>query len=251
MATTQLRMNLSIENKVKGTYAAEAGVEEALWSFLHSQAPPAQVNGVNGMNVSLVTQNHGMFTIVLGEFVPTGVHYDYLRITSEVEWVPSPVGKYKYTIEVRLNGGSTIIHLASIGARLPDGYTYEDGSSDLFPGNLSDEEPDLYTDTDGNQMVNWEFDTPLPSVTNGDPVAEQVFYLVPGSEPPVPTEGNYYAWVSANREDVSPVGEFTGNMYHIVATATDVDDSTVTATITADVIIAGADILVIGWRITN
>src|ERR1035437_9161525 len=80
-ATVNLNNHRIIDSHMKGTYAAEAGVENALWYLKNGQQVPAQPITVNGMNVTTQVTGNGTYTLYLNEMVGT-THSDYLTITS-------------------------------------------------------------------------------------------------------------------------------------------------------------------------
>ncbi len=247
--STGLNSGRIIDEKVKGAYAAEAGIEDALWSLKMGNPLPQQLQGtINGMDVSIESESEGLYTLYLGEMVPLGVHNPYLDVVGEMVWDEmvwdEEVGAYKYTITVTWlpEPGAPVIHLSEIGARLPLGYTYQPGSAALFE-NLSNEEPLEIEDAMGAYIVNWEFSQPEPSVSETDPVETQTFYFT-GSGP---LEGNY-AWVVANRQDIGAVGEITGYLYHLTSTASYAGSGRTTARIEATVISENMTIEIISWR---
>lgn len=230
--STGLNSGRIIDEKVKGTYAAEAGIEDALWSLKMGSPLPQQLQEIiNGMEVSIESESEGIYTLYLGEMVALGVHNPYLDVQGEVVW-DEGAGKYKYTVTVIWlpESGTPVIHLSEIGARLPLGYNYTPGSAALFD-NLSTEEPLEIVDDVGANMVNWEFSTPKPSVSESNPVETQTFYFAGDG----PIEGGYGWWV-ASREDIGAVGEITGNLYHLISTASYAGGGRTTARIGATVI---------------
>ena len=245
--TSNLNSSRSLNSAMKGTYAADAAIENTLWSLARSIAPPAQLNGLNDMSVSIQTENKGEFTLYFGELIQPGVHNDYLDIASSVIW-DEGVSAYKFTITTtwQPNEGEPVIHLEAIGTRLTPGYEYVDSSAALFAANLSQDEPDIILDSVGAQMVNWEFGTPAPKVSQTDPVATQTFYITGIG----PQEG-YYSWIVANRTDVGEVGEFSGTLYRITAIARQADNRAV-ARIAADALIDPlGEVYIIAWQTVN
>ena len=245
--TSNLNSSRSLNSAMKGTYAADAGIENTLWSLARSIAPPAQLTGVNNMSVSIQTENKGTYTLYFGELIEPGVHNEYLDIQGQIVW-DDTVGLYKYTITVTWlpNEGEPVIHLDSIGARLPLNYSYVEGSAADFGNNLSEDEPEIVLDSLGVEMVNWDFGTPMPSVSEHDPSATQTFYITGTDE-----QQGEYTWVVANRTDVGAVGEFSGGLYRITSVARRVEDNRLTARIVADVLINTEDTFVLSWQTVN
>lgn len=244
-ATTSLRSSQAITNHIDGNYAAEAGIEDTLWRLEHSLPPPTELaETINRMDVAIATENKGVYTIYLGQLIEMGVHSDWLSVDGEIVW-DGTEGAYKYTITVTHQAGSTI-HLEEIGARLPPGYGYETGSAAGFPGNLSTGEPDEILDGAGAYLLNWEFGPPLPEIKPSNPTATQTFYITGSGE-----LSGQYTWVVASPQDIGEVGEITGTLYQITATATDPNTSDTTGRIVTDVMLEGSTPHIITWQIVN
>ena len=244
-AATSLNAGRIIGEGVRGVYAADAGVEDALWSLENGISPPQQLSeNINQMEVTVQTEGKGTYTLYLGELVQAGGHSDYLDVDGEIVW-DEEAGAYKYIITVTWQPlpGAPVVHLEEVGARLPLGYSYQSESAADFADNLSTNEPDETLDALGAYLLNWELELPYPSVSEANPVQTQTFYITgEGSQ-----EG-HYAWVVANRDDVGAVGEITGASYKITATATRPGDGRTTAKIVAEVMIAETTYIV-SWQI--
>ncbi len=248
-AATSLNSGRIIEKGVNGLYAADAGVEYALWCLENAIPPPQQLpENINQMEVALQTEEKGSYTLYFGELIVAGVHSDYLSVDGDMVW-DETAGAYKYTITVtwQPDSGTPVIHLEEVGARLPPDIGYQ--PCDLaasFPDNLSTNEPDEVVDEGGVLMVNWVLEPPNPSVSEDNPVQTQSFYLTQeGSQ-----EGNY-AWIVANRDDIGAVGEINGIFYRITATATRYGDGEITAKIVADVVIAEGTADIVSWQVSK
>jgi hypothetical protein len=145
-ADANLTQHQVIDRTVKGTYAAEAGLENVLWYLRNGLTPPADPITVNGMEVTTTYQGNGGYTLYLGEMIGT-THPEWINLTASIVPDGAP-DVYLFTITVTWQPGSgaPTIHLEEIGTKLPPGYTYVPGSADTFPGNLSDDEPDITED---------------------------------------------------------------------------------------------------------
>ncbi len=247
-SATSLNGSRIIEESLNGVYAAEAGVEDVLWSLQNVMPPSTQlVENINQMAVTMQTEDKGVYTIYLGELIQPGQHSDYLDVDGEMLW-DEGAQAYKYIITVtwQPESGTPTIHLEEVGAKLPLGYSYQTGSAASFAVNLSTDEPSETTDTSGAYLLNWTLESPLPSISEDNPVQTQTFYVTgEGSQ-----EG-HYAWVVANRGDIGAVGEITGTSYEITATATRPGDGQTTAKIVAEVIIGGGTTNIVSWQILN
>ncbi len=244
-ATVCLNSTRLVDESMDGVYAADAGIEEAIWCLEHSQSPPSQLSqSINQMSVSLQTVNKGVYTAYFGELVQADSHSGYLDVDGAMVW-DEGAGAYKYTITVTRLGGASSIHISEAGARLPVGYTYVASSAAGFTENLSTEEPDqVLLDVSGAQMLNWVFGIPRPSVSTSQPVKTQTFYVTGTGE----LAGDY-AWVIAAREDIGEVGELTGGLYLITATAS--KGGEITARITADILMINGSATVVAWQISS
>lgn len=247
-AGTSLNAGRILEESVRGVYAADAGVEDALWSLENGIPPPLQLlENINQMEVAIQTEDKGPYTLYLGELIEPGGHSDYLDVSGNITW-DEGAAAYKYTITViwQPNEGAPVIHLEEVGARLPIGYSYQSGSAAGFVDNLSTGEPDEIVDALGAYLLNWELGSPLPNVSENNTVQTQTFYSTGAGE----LEGDY-TWVVANRQDVGAVGEITGAKYRITATATRPGDGRTTAKIVADVMIGEVTTYIVSWQISN
>ena len=249
-ASTSLFASQMVKKNVRGIYAADAGIEDALWKLKND--PPAPdfyplPEPVNQMQVAIETDDMGEYVLYYGELVEARQHYDYLAVDGEAVWDEDEEA-YKYTITItwQPESGYPSIKLDEVGARLPVGYSYQSGSADSFGGNLSTDEPDDTLDGAGVHMLNWELPTPRPEVSQWDQTATQTFYVTGTGEP----EGDY-AWVVAAEGDIRVVSEASGILYRITATATRPGDGEITATVMADAIFheGTEEISIIVWQI--
>ena len=247
-AATGLDGGRVIGKGVRGIYAAEAGVEYVLWCLDNAVSPPEQLPEIiNGMDVSIQTEETGDYTQYFGEVVQAGSHSNYIDVDGEMVW-DGEAQAYRYTVTVtwQPDTGQPTIHLEEVGARLPIGYSYQSGSAAGFANNLSPGEPGETLDTFGACMLQWELGEPLPSVSEQNPVETQTFYITgEGSD-----EG-HYAWVVASREDIGSVGQITGTLYRITAIATHNQSGEITARIVADVMPETGAMHIISWQISR
>lgn len=245
--TTSLNGGRIVQEGVDGVYAAEAGVEDALWSLVNGISPSPQLTeNINQMAVAIQSEEKGDYTLYYGTLVETRQHSDYLDVDTAVMW-DEGAQAYKYTITVtwQAEPGTPSIKLKEVGARLPVGYTYQSGSAAGFAGNLSFNGPIVTLDTAGAYLLNWEFDSPRPSIDEDNPVQTQTFYADGEG-----SEGGDYAWVVAQDADIGIIGEIIGALYTITATATRADDGETTTRIVTDVMIE-EEVYIITWQIFN
>ena len=246
--TTSLKSSRMLVEGVRGAYAADAGVEDALWSLINEVPPSTQLSdNVNQMEVAIQTENKGDYTLYLGELIEPGEHVNYLDVDGEMVW-DGGANAYNYTVSItwQADPGIPPIKLKEVGARIPIGYSYQSGSAANFPENLSTDEPDEILDAQGAYLLNWVLSSPLPNISENITVQTQTFYIT--------GEGNqegHYAWVVASRDDVGEVGEIAGTYYQITATATRPEDGKTTAQIVVDIINEMGTIYILSWQITN
>ncbi len=245
---TSAKTSNMLEAGMKGTYAADAGVEDTLWSLANGQSPLTQLpDNINDMQVDIQTVDRGTYTIYFGELIEPGEHSDYLDVTGNMTW-DAGADAYKYTINVtwQAEPGIPPIFLEGVGARIPVGYSYQAGSAADFTENLSTDEPDETPDSRGAYLLNWELGSPKPTISDNDTERTQIFYITGSGEP----EG-HYAWVDASREDVGAVGEINGTYYEITATAIHPENNRTTAKIVVEAILGGGDTYITSWHIIN
>ena len=134
---TSLKSGRILEENLKGIYAADAGLEQAIWTLENGASPPPYLEeNLNRMPVALQAEEKGTYTLYLGELIQPGEHSDFLAVDGELVW-DDGAGAYRYTITVTLQpeSESSIIHLEEVGARIPVGYGYQSGSAADFTGN--------------------------------------------------------------------------------------------------------------------
>lgn len=248
-ATTSLMACRASEENVNGFFAADAGVQYAVWCLENEVAAPTQLSeSINDMDVALQVEDMGGFTLYFGELIQANKHSNYLDVSGEIVW-DDPAQAYKYTITITWEPGSgtPTIHLEGLGARMPLDYVYQIGSAAGFVDNLSLAEPSQSTDSEGALLLNWEFHGTLPYVSESYPVKTQTFYVTG----PEDQEG-HYAWVVANRNDIGEVGEISGNLYTVTATATRSDNEEVTSEIVAGVLQNTAEVTsIVSWQVSR
>ena len=253
-ASTSLNSGRTLEEGVKGVYAAEAGVEYALWYLEEYDNKPedgALSENINQMPVNIQTVETGYFVLYLGELIQNdSEHADWLSVDGNMVWDEGAEAyKYIITITWQADPGTPSIKFLEVGARIPVGYEYQQYSSALFPENLStDDDNELTMTQDGSEawLLNWELGTPLPEISEDEPVKTQTFYIT-GEE----SEEGHYAWVVARRDDIGEVGEITGTTYRITATATRPGDGRTTARIVSDIMVGGGTTYIVSWQISN
>ena len=241
-ASTSLLSIRNQENETRGILAADAGIEDVLWSIQNGQTiRTALPQNINNMSVTMQTVGEGVYVLYRGDLVPATEHSYYVLMASgNIEW-DADINAYKFTIYVTKTGDATgEVKLQDIGALLPLNYTYMPNSAALVAGNLSMAEPTTSMLGSAN-MVDWTWPNPGLTFTG---TRTQSFYITGTGE-----LENYYAWAQAIRNDVDRVSEFSGNIYEITATAS--NGSNVVSSVTAKVIKTSSYVRMLSWRINQ
>ncbi len=244
--STSINSSKRIEGKVKGLYAADAGVEDGLWRLAHD--PPAsfpysyQINNINGLTVS-VTMNRA--ESIGGEEVGGGgTHEDWLLIGRTVSYNAGE-GLYYYTLALT-NRCEANIKLTQILIDLPRDLTYAGPTG----GDITTAGP---TTINGDPAYGitliWDFPPPLPTIQPGSNPGMGQFntdYHTFRLSGPAGIEGaGGHVAVTANRTDVGTVFDYLP--YDITAQARDAANNII-ATVRAGVWI-DTDLYVSCWQI--
>lgn len=231
--------------KSRGAYAAEAGVENVLWSIVRSQVPPTQLgDNVNEMTVSISTVDLGYYMLYLGSLDPS-VHTEWLDVSTSVVPGTGNTANYSITITRYPEENPKNMRFLEVGSVLPLGYSYVPGSAASFPENLSTANPSSsgYTPL-GTQWVRWLWNSGQGPRITGNHTQQ---FVIAGAG----SSSMTYSWINVQSQDVSMVGEISGNRYQITSTARRPHDGKVTSRVMADVIIDGQTTFVLSWKITN
>lgn len=254
------------EEKMNGLYAADAGIEDAIWKIMND--PPAPDDpyqlpvDVNGMSVSIEIVE---VTTFYGEELGGGVHYWIVELESEPMDAgdPESMGYYTYRLTVsnkhNKNVGIDEIKI-SISTELdyspggPGGYQvnglYNGDEVELQKGNFADGVLTV-TESGDNQILTWDFD-PGETKIEGNPSADPddpetwvtvsaIFQLVGFDDAP---EILNFILVAIS-QDIGAVWEF--KPVSIIATALAEDGSTVV--VEAIVLESSDAVLVSSWEI--
>jgi len=229
-ATTSLNSGQVIEKSLNGLYAADVGIEDALWKLRNN--PPTsypysyQLPSVNGLSVTVLMEE---ITMLYGILVGSpGVHSDWLQVDGSMTY-NEDLDVYFYIVTVTNKSHSTIM-IDEILVKLPGNFEYISGSTS---GDFTTDDPQIKSDPDMGITLVWDFQPPRPSMEGApDPehgtysIATQSFQL---NGPPNYSGGGDYVWVVATDVDIGCVGE--ANAYKITAQAK--DGETVVTTVEA------------------
>lgn len=204
-------------------YAADAGVEYAIWEISRGLSPTSPIT-VNDITVDITV---GPVTeLPYGPVVTgSGEHANWLHVSSSL--VDNGGGTFIYTVTITNQGesGSPPIKLDEIGVGVPEGFTYVAGSS----SGITTGDPQV----EGGNVI-WYFLSPAPSVPCGESRTQT--FVIEGTGTPV----NYYSWTLAQREDVGTVSSATG--HNIVSRAGG-------TTIEANVVKTDSGVFPASWKI--
>jgi hypothetical protein len=250
-ASTNLKgVRVAMED-AKGVYAASSGIEQALWAYSSNVTPATSTpENINGMAVSInATKGSEVYTLFL-DGLATGVHVNWTTTSSTLTRVSGNTFLYTITIYVASNVNNK--SLDEFGAVLPSGYIYEQGSAADYPTNLSKQGNPAYNDppytgnnTVGAQWIKWAWSNHQPGVT-GNTTYTQKFRII-GTGP----TGGCYSWAHGGSQDIGLVGEATGAMSTIIATARRPQDGKITGKVTATAIVSGSNVYLFTWQITK
>ncbi|MDD4858735.1 MAG: pilus assembly PilX N-terminal domain-containing protein [Dehalococcoidales bacterium] len=208
-AATSLKSSDATEAKTKGLYAAEAGIEDALWKLVNDK--PAsfpysyELTGINGMTVGVTIDE---VTVVFGEMIGgSGEHSDWLIITKEITW---SAGVYYYTMNL-FNNGSGNMKIEQILIDFPAGISFVEDSTG---GDITSLDPDVNGYPGSGITVIWTL--PSPTTISAGSSKDHSFELS-GAEGINGIEG--HGFVRATRDDVGTVWDSDSLPYTITAQA--------------------------------
>ncbi len=251
-ATNVLNSTRMLEERKKGVYAAGAGVDNTTWCLGRGDPVPISYNlgeNINQMTVTIDKEEKGTWTLAYGEIVDPGSHPERLNVSGNITW-DAGEGKYRYTLVATSNKTGNI-KIGEVGARLPVGYSCDEGSAVGDGMDLSKATFSASTDNQGAEMVRWSWtkESDKPVLSNPGESATLTFYIdyIEGEGD---TAGEY-AWIVAQSGDIGTVGEVTGAWYIITATARRPSDGRITGKIASDIVIQYGTINIVSWQITR
>jgi len=228
------------EKKFESYYAAEAGIEDALWRINAGQAETLPYNyeltDINGMMVDIsieeVTEIAG---VEIGE---EGVHEGWLKISKATTYDD---GIYNFVLSIKNNGGGNM-KIEKLLIDCPTNLAYIEGSTS---GNITFDEPVVIGTADMGITLHW--DLPSPFFNIGPGATENQAFQFAG--PPDIDAVAAHSVVKASREDVGTVWDADSKPYSITAQVTDNEDKIITI-ITAG-IWKGANIEISCWQVNQ
>ena len=236
--TTSLKAGEMVEEKVEGLYAADAGIEDALWRIKNDK--PAsfpysyELTGVNGMPVSVVIDQ---ITTISGEEVGySDGHEDYLVVVKSITY---DAGIYSYEMSIS-NNGTGNIKIEKILIDFPPQLGYVNGSTG---GNITADDPEVNGLPATGITLIWDILPPYPAI----PETETRVHAFQLSGPPDVAGVEGHGFVQATRQDFGTVWIEDIQPYTIIAQAKDATDTVVT-TIRAGVW-EGSELAISCWQI--
>jgi hypothetical protein len=149
---THVRTGEVLEKHVRGMYAAQAGIEDAISKIKAGSivTPYTLSNPVNNMSV-----NYEINTITDFEGEKVGVHWDWLTVNKTN--VPSGDGTYTYTVTFQVCADSANdknIKIEMIWLALPQGLHYIGPTTGDIP--LTDDELTITGDPTTGEYLQWD-----------------------------------------------------------------------------------------------
>ncbi len=236
---TSVKTGGVMEKNMEGLYAADTGVEDALWKLKYDE--PAsfpysyQLTDINGMSVNVVIEE--VTTLFGEELVEGGGHSDWLVITKTITY---DAGIYYFTLSLT-NEGEGNMKIEKIVLDLPHDLEYVDGSTG---GDLSDDD-DLTVNGDSSMGITLIWDIPVPHPTISEGATKNHTFQLSGPPGVEGVEG--HGFVQSTRDDVGTVWDGDLYPFSITAQAKDTTD-TVVATIHAGVW-KGSELSISCWQV--
>ena len=219
-ASTSVKTTNMFEKNLDGLYAADAGVEDALW-IIKNDTPTSlpysyQLTNLNGMTVDVVIDE--VTTIAGEEMGQGGDHEDYMGI---IKLVTYDAGIYDYSMSVT-NNGTGNIKIEKILIDFPPELDYVDESTG---GDLISEEPNVTGNPTIGITLVWLPSPPYPTIPESG--TKYLTFQLSGPPGIIGVEG--HGVVQATRQDVGTVWDSTSYPYSIVSQAKDSTDTVVAA----------------------
>lgn len=190
-------------------YAADAGVEHAIWKIIQGGIQLPYYESITVDNTSVNSTVDQVTEMAYGPIVTgDGVHNDFIEIYQTL--VDNGGGYFTYTIHIEVAEECTpsVVHLSQIGAGLPDNFYYVNGSS----SGVTDQDPKII---DG--QMSWPYSGSFsssykPAKLEAGESTTQTFQMFGTGTPE-----RYYSWVIANRTDIGIISTCDG--YSIISEA--------------------------------
>ena len=211
-ASTSLKVGQMHEERMAELYAADAGIEDAVWKIKNHQIPtdPYHIT-INNKDVEVLISTTTAIEFIadlLGENIHEGPHADWMIVYES----PQPG---VFNIRITYSGSAQNKKIDGLGAWLRGTYTYKEGSAhgitDDYPQYSFEDKP-----YGGGTVFIWEWEAAQRPVFSQGQTRIQTFEFEPEQTPPTSL-----AWVIAGSNDIwisGPGGELM--FAEITATAT-------------------------------
>lgn len=201
LMSTGLKTSQVFEELTYELYAADAGVEYALWCISNNATANSSIT-VGGIQVNITVKDEYSLDglIVTGE----GGHADWLELSSQI--VPNGDNvTFTHTCNIAVkNVSNSTVMIKTVGFGLPGGFTYVNGSS--FWNGVSIGNPDV----DGNKL-SWDIESLGDARKLVSEATKTLTFRMWGTGTP----DGYYSWVVAKESDIGTVSSCTA--YKITA----------------------------------
>ena len=232
---TGMKIGNRYEQRSKLYYAADAGIEDALWKSDHdgysftegdydTHLDYGLSTPVNGKSVNVDVEQVWPLDGLESDEYGTGTH-NSLTITGGI--VAAAEGKYK--IQMTYDGSEGSLPVDKVAVWLPSGDNYVPGSS-KWSDSIEEADPVITTVRSG-KVLTWNFD---PAINFDDlPIAGSGGGFTPGTEYPAirrlyfqltpvdTTVSGSLPWIRTTNTDLYLAWESGSTLYHITSTATD------------------------------
>lgn len=254
--STGLAASQMFEQKMEGLYAADSGVEDALWKIMND--PPAsypysyQLTDVNGLTVDIVIEE---VDELYGVFVGGGgIHEAWLELESERVQPPyyDPVeDTYIHEWRLRLtNKHNSNVFIQSVTVSYSNELEYLSGLHDdevagLAKGSFESSTME-FTYLTNVTMLTWDFPPPRPEIDGAPDPDNEIYTTVSCTFQLVGPENapGITAYLVLSRSDVGTVWE--NKPYKITAQA---DDGSAVTTVLAGVLESSDAVILGSWQI--
>lgn len=242
--STGLKSTSILERNLQELYAADAGVEHALWTLKNNPSQtsfsPYQLTGINGYTASVsieqVTQLYGMVVQNSGQ-----PHSDNLVITPALTWDISH-NAYRYDVTITRKDRNGNVRLVTILVIPPPGFNYvADSTSGIVTTN-----PELQGLSPGGLALSWSsLSVDVPKAPNPPGVCTVVhlIFYVTGPSGFAGDAGN--VWIQANRSDIGWVG--TQEVFRITSQVR--QGTNLKAKVHALALRDSSDVVMSGWEL--